>query len=133
MKQKYYYLFTIIIVIIVLAVLYYYFIGNNQSSMFDLNSNNLDNSNYKWITQGTCASNKMQDLTKTDCSSYLQSSNYNVTGADHGPPGCWLVLGNSLNGVLRDNPQFAGKGFACWSDVQTDGKQCSPDFPCICK
>jgi hypothetical protein len=75
----------------------------------------------------------MQDLTQTDCSSYLQDTNYTITGADHGPPGCWLVLGNSLNGVLKDNPNFAGKGFGCYSQNKTDGKQCSADFPCVCK
>jgi len=91
------------------------------------------NANYKWITQGTCASNKMQDLTQEDCSSYLADSNYTITPAKHGPPGCWLVLGDSLNKVLEDNPQFIGKGFGCHSLNKTDGMQCSPDFPCVCK
>ena len=94
---------------------------------------NYENSGIKWVTSGTCASNNLQDLSMEQCSSYLQSSNYTITGADHGPPGCWLVLGKSLDGVLKANPQFKGKGFGCWSNVQTDGKQCSADFPCVCK
>jgi hypothetical protein len=112
-----------VVALIILYVLYMLY----RNSM-----ENYDNSGYKWITSGTCASNNLQDLSMEQCSSYLQSSNYRVTNADHGPPGCWLVLGKSLDGVLKENPQFKGKGFGCWSNVRTDGKQCSADFPCVC-
>ena len=61
--------------------------------MYDNFSNN---SKYKWITSGTCRSNNMQDLAMSDCSSYFDSSNYDTVKANDGPPGCWLVLGNSL-------------------------------------
>jgi hypothetical protein len=33
---------------------------------------------------------------------------------------------------LNDQPEFQGKGFACWSNVN-DGKQCSSELPCVCK
>jgi hypothetical protein len=75
----------------------------------------------------------MNDLSKDDCSRYLLKSNYTITEADHGPPGCWLVLGEMLNQTMNEQPQFAGKGFACWSNNNDDGKQCSSDIPCICK
>jgi hypothetical protein len=89
--------------------------------------------NYKFVTDGTCASHQMNDLSKDDCSRYLLKSNYTITEADHGPPGCWLVLGEMLNQTMNEQPQFAGKGFACWSSNNDDGKQCSSDIPCICK
>jgi hypothetical protein len=123
MKKNYKIILIIVALIIVLAFFYF------SSGYFE----NYDNSNYKFITKGTCASHNLQDLTNNDCSRYFQSSNYNITGAEHGPPGCWLVLGKSLDGVLKGNPQFAGKGFGCWSQNKSDGKQCSPDFPCVCK
>ena len=75
----------------------------------------------------------MQDLTQNDCSKYLLKSNYNITVADHGPPGCWLVLGEMLDQTMNEQPQFAGKGFACWSQNKSDGKQCSANIPCACK
>lgn len=87
---------------------------------------------YKWISKGTCVSHKYKDLTRKDCSKYFQKSNYRVTGSPHGPVGCWLVLGNSLKGAIKDEPDLKGKGFACWTKVK-DGKKCSPDFPCVCK
>ena len=87
---------------------------------------------YKWISRGTCSSHKYKDLTRKDCSKYFQRSNYTVTGSPHGPPGCWLVLGNSLKGSIKEQPELKGKGFACWTKVK-DGKKCSPDFPCVCK
>jgi len=87
---------------------------------------------YKWISKGTCSSHKYKDLTRKDCSKYFQKSNYVVTGSPHGPPGCWLVLGDSLKGAVKEQPELKGKGFACWTKVK-DGKKCSPDFPCVCK
>ena len=124
--KKFNYYFFIIVALILILVYYFYNLLSGSFESYDISS-------YKWVTSGTCSSNNLQDISKGACSSYLQSSNYTITGADHGPPGCWLVLGDSLNGVLKDNPQFKGKGFGCWSDVYTDGKECSPDFPCICK
>ena len=97
------------------------------------NNENFQNSlNYKWITQGTCKSNNMQDLGSQECNNYFSSSNYNVTGSPHGPPGCWLVLGNELNKVTANQPSLKGKGFACWTEVD-DGKKCSTEVPCVCK
>ena len=93
----------------------------------------MGNQNYKFVTDGTCASHQMNDLTKDDCSRYLLKSNYTITEAEHGPPGCWLVLGEMLNQTMNEQPQFAGKGFACWSKNHSDNKQCSSDVPCICK
>ena len=87
---------------------------------------------YKWITEGTCKSNNMEVLTLEDCKNYFKDSNYVVTGSPHGQPGCWPVLGNELTNVVKENPQFNGKGFACWTEVN-DGKQCSTDVPCVCK
>jgi CDP-diacylglycerol pyrophosphatase len=122
MKKKHSYFLTILVILAVL-VFFYYFMSSSYENY----------KNYKWVTEGTCASNKMQDLTKNDCTSYFNKSNYTITDADHGPPGCWLVLGDSLNGVVNSQPQFAGKGFGCWSTNNSDGKQCSADFPCVCK
>jgi hypothetical protein len=117
---------TILIVVALIIILaFFYFSGG----YFE----NYDTSNYKFITKGTCASHNLQDLTNNDCSRYFQSSNYTITGAEHGPPGCWLVLGEMLNQTMNEQPQFAGKGFACWSKNQSDNKQCSSDIPCICK
>lgn len=123
--KKNYKIILIVVVALIIVLAFFYFSGG----YFE----NFDNSNYKFITKGTCASHNLQDLTNNDCSRYFQSSNYNITGAEHGPPGCWLVLGKSLDGVLKGNPQFKGKGFGCWSKNTSDGKQCSPDFPCVCK
>jgi len=121
---------TIVAILAFLAFLYYYVAGKFIVSYLNKYGGN---KNYKWITEGTCASNNMQDLTQSDCSNYLLKSNYNITVADHGPSGCWLVLGNSLNQTMQEQPQFAGKGFACWSQNKSDGKQCSVDVPCACK
>ena len=126
-------LHVIIILILVLIVCYYLPNMSNMPTMPTSENFDNTNANYKWITQGTCASNNMQDLTQEDCGKYFQDSNYTITPAQHGPPGCWLVLGDSLNKVLEDNPQFRGKGFGCWSTEKSDGKFCSPDFPCVCK
>lgn len=112
----------VITVLVILIILYYL-----------LNRVVISDSGFQWISNGTCASHNMKDLTQSDCSSYLQSSNYTITGADHGPSGCWLVLGDSLTGAVKANPQLAGKGFGCYSQNKTDGKQCSADFPCVCK
>jgi len=128
-KNNTFFLTTIAIIIIIIIILILVYFSNHPINSINHNSN----SRYKWITSGTCASNNLHNISKDDCSNYLQSSNYTITDADHGPPGCWLVLGDSLNGVLKKNPQFKGKGFGCWSNVQTDGKQCSDDFPCVCK
>ena len=117
-----------VIIILILVLVFCYYLLPTKNEHFDT-----ANTNYKWITQGTCASNKMKDLTQEDCVKYLPDSNYTITPANHGPPGCWLVLGDSLNKVLADNPQFIGKGFGCHSTVKTDGMMCSPDFPCVCK
>lgn len=125
------YLFAIIFFIIVAL---YFGYRSAQVSYTDAQLKNYSNSsNYKWITDGTCSSHGMQDLTQSDCSRYLLKSNYNITVADHGPPGCWLVLGEMLNQTMNEQPQFAGKGFACWSQNKQDGKQCSANIPCACK
>ena len=86
---------------------------------------------YKWISKGTCSSHKYKDLTRNDCNKYFPKSNYIVTDSPHGPPGCWLVLGDHLNGAIKDDHTLKGKGFACWTKKK-DGK-CSPSFPCVCK
>jgi hypothetical protein len=86
---------------------------------------------YKWISKGTCSSHKYKDLTRKDCSKYFPKSNYLLTDSPHGPPGCWLVLGDHLKGAIKDDPTLKGKGFACWTKKK-DGK-CSPGFPCVCK
>jgi len=86
---------------------------------------------YKWISNGTCSSHKHKDLTRKDCDKYFPKSNYIVTGSPHGPPGCWLVLGDHLKGAIKDDKSLKGKGFACWTKKK-DGK-CSPGFPCVCK
>jgi len=122
-------IFKLFAVVVILVILYYIFV-NFYMKMIEKFGNDSD---YKWISDGTCASHNLQDLTQSDCSSYLQDSNYTVTGADHGPPGCWLVFGKSLTGAVQGNPQLSGKGFGCYSENKTDGKQCSSDFPCICK
>jgi hypothetical protein len=116
---------TVVVILAILAFLYYYVSGSVKEKF--------NSTNFQWISDGTCSSHGMQNLTSSDCSNYLQSSNYTVTGADHGPPGCWLVFGNSLTGAIQGNPQLKGKGFGCYSQNTTDGKQCSSDFPCICK
>jgi hypothetical protein len=125
----------IIAIIVVLAFLYHLF--SNKLYVDYLNNMIMNNSmtkgNYKFVTEGTCASHRMNDLSKDDCSRYLLKSNYNITEADHGPPGCWLVLGEMLDQTMNEQPQFAGKGFACWSKNHSDNKQCSTDIPCICK
>jgi hypothetical protein len=133
MKKGYtkFYIFAILFFIII--ALYFGYTSAKISYTDAQLKNTSNNSNYNWITDGTCSSHGMKDLTNNDCSGYFQSSNYTITGAEHGPPGCWLVLGKSLDGVLKSNPQFAGKGFGCWSQNTSDGKQCSPDFPCVCK
>jgi hypothetical protein len=118
--------FVIYLVILIVLAIYYYFTNKYMSEYFS-------NKNYKFVTSGTCASHSMRDLTKGDCSRYLLKSNYTITEADHGPPGCWLVLGEMLNQTMNEQPQFAGKGFACWSKNHSDNKQCSSDIPCICK
>ena len=115
-------------ILVILAIIYLVYIGMNSFA-----KEYFSDSGFKWISDGTCASHNLQDLTQSDCSNYLQSSNYTVTGADHGPPGCWLVFGDSLTGAVKANPQLAGKGFGCYSQNKTDGKQCSSDFPCVCK
>jgi hypothetical protein len=122
MKKKYSYLLIILAILAVLV--FFYFMSNNRYESYK---------NYKWVTEGTCASHNMQDLSKGDCTGYFNDSNYTITDADHGPPGCWLVLGDSLDGVIKGEPKFAGKGFGCWSTNNSDGKQCSADFPCVCK
>jgi hypothetical protein len=119
-------LFITVLAALVILVIIYYLLNRIVKEHFSDNG-------FQWISSGTCASHNLQDLTQGDCSNYFQSSNYTITGADHGPPGCWLVLGDSLNGVLKDNPNFSGKGFGCYSQNKTDGKKCSPDFPCVCK
>ena len=131
MKKGFKTLCIILAIIIVLAFLYF-FAGNLMNETLG-NLSNSGNSNYKFVTDGTCASHRMSDLSKDDCSRYLLKSNYTITEADHGPPGCWLVLGEMLNQTMNEQPQFAGKGFACWSKNQSDNKQCSGDIPCICK
>lgn len=118
--------FCIILAIIFVLAFLYFFAGNYMSEQFG-------SANYKFVTDGTCASHRMSDLSKDDCSRYLLKSNYNITEADHGPPGCWLVLGEMLDQTMNEQPQFAGKGFACWSKNHSDNKQCSTDIPCICK
>lgn len=123
--------FLIVLAIIVVLALLYLFMGNSNMSKFM--NEKFGGNNYKFVTDGTCASHRMQDLSKDDCSRYLLKSNYTITEADHGPPGCWLVLGEMLNQTMNEQPQFAGKGFACWSKNQTDNKECSSDIPCICK
>ena len=125
MKKKSHIFFIIIAILIVLGIAYY-LAGSYMNEKFS-------NNGYKWVTEGTCASNKMQDLTQQECSRYLLKSNYNITVADHGPPGCWLVLGEMLDQTMNEQPQFKGKGFACWSQDKTDGKQCSANIPCACK
>ena len=110
------YLIMIALILLVLAFIYH-FLNGGGFEMFGMTPN------YQWVTQGTCKSNNMQDISKSACSSYLRNSNYTVTGADHGPAGCWLVLGNELDKVVSENPQLAGKGFGCWSNVENDGKQ----------
>jgi hypothetical protein len=126
MKKRHFLLLTTIAVVAILAFLYYYLDGKFSNESFN-------NKNYKWITSGTCASHNMNTLTQSDCSGYLNSSNYSVNMADHGPPGCWLLLGDRLDGVVKKNPDKAGKGFACWSKNESDGMKCSADVPCICK
>lgn len=111
----------LILIVILLCLSYNRYNENFQSTP-----------NYQWVTQGTCRSNNLQTLSQNECSNYFNNTNYNVTGSSHGPPGCWLVLGNELNKVLNDQPEFQGKGFACWSKVN-DGKQCSSELPCVCK
>lgn len=120
----------IFVIIAVLLALAFYYYNNSNNYTKDYFSNN---SNYKWITSGTCKSNHMQDLSMGDCSGYFDSSNYDVVTANEGPPGCWLILGNSLSDVVKNEPKLAGKGFACWSKNNSDNKQCSDDFPCVCK
>ena len=122
-----------VIAILIILGITYYFGGNYSSDSYPARNNYSSNSKYKWITDGTCSSHGMQDLTQNDCSKYLLKSNYNITVADHGPPGCWLVLGEMLDQTMNEQPQFAGKGFACWSQNKSDGKQCSANIPCACK
>ena len=87
---------------------------------------------YQWITNGTYKSNNLDDLDKNECSNYFNETNYTITDSPHRPPGCWLVLGNKLNKVLKKNPEFKGKGFGCWANIN-DEKKCSPEVPCVCK
>jgi hypothetical protein len=130
MKKPMKHLLYVILAIIVVAFLYH-FVSNYFVAGYLKNYSG--NKNYKFVTDGTCASHQMGDLSKDECSRYLLKSNYTITEADHGPPGCWLVLGEMLNQTMNEQPQFAGKGFACWSKNHTDNKQCSSDIPCICK
>ena len=123
-KYNMYSILKLLIIVVILAIIYYSYLATKEY---------FSDSGFKWISDGTCASHNMRDLSQSDCSNYLQSSNYTVTGADHGPPGCWLVFGDSLTGAVKGNPQLAGKGFGCYSQNKTDGKQCSADFPCVCK
>jgi len=133
MKKGYRNVYIAAIVIFIIVVLYFGYMSAQVSYTDAQLKNSQGNSNYKWITNGTCASHGMQDLTQNDCSNYLLKSNYNITVADHGPSGCWLVLGEMLGQTMNEQPQFAGKGFACWSQNKTDGKQCSANIPCACK
>jgi len=130
MKKGFKKLLIIFVVFVVVVFLYRSFSNYFTASYL---KNYSGNKNYKFVTDGTCASHQMGDLTKDDCSRYLLKSNYTITEADHGPPGCWLVLGEMLNQTMNQQPQFAGKGFACWSQNHSDNKQCSTDVPCICK
>lgn len=133
MKKSYAMLLKIVAILVILVVLYYVY--KFLYNLMIKNSLNKDaaSKNYKWITEGTCASNNMTALQQNECSNYLLKSNYNITVANHGPPGCWLVLGDALDQRMQEQPQFAGKGFACWSQNETDGMSCSPDIPCVCK
>jgi len=95
------------------------------------NTKNSQYKKYKWVSNGTCSSHKYKNLTRKDCTKYFPKSNYIVTDSPHGPPGCWLVLGDHLKGAIKDDKSLKGKGFACWTKKK-DGK-CSPGFPCVCK
>jgi hypothetical protein len=133
MKKGYTKIYMVAILFFIIVALYFGYMSA-QVRYTDTQLKNIsNNSNYKWITDGTCNSHGMKDLTQSDCSRYLVKSNYNITVADHGPPGCWLVLGEMLDQTMNEQPQFAGKGFACWSENKQDGKQCSANLPCACK
>jgi hypothetical protein len=121
-----------IVLLILIVVIYVFFNSNRQNTKKEPFEEN--NKNYKWITEGTCRSNNLKNLNKNECKEYLNDTNYVVTDSPHGPPGCWLVLGDELQNVLETNPQFNGKGFGCWApnDI-SDNKMCSVDVPCICK
>jgi len=67
-------------------------------------------------------------LYKNECSNYFNETNYTITNSPHGPPGCWLVLGNELNKVLKKNPESKGKEFGCWANIN-DEKNVHPKFP----
>ena len=56
MKKNYKIILIVVALIIVLAFFYF------SSGYFE----NYDNSNYKFITKGTCASHNLQDLTNND-------------------------------------------------------------------
>ena len=96
------------------------------------NMNNSGKKNYKWVTSGLCSTHGLSPLNADECKDYFKEPNYTITGAKHGPPGCWPFLGDKLTKLGREMPQFKGKAFVCHSTVN-DGMQCSTDNPCVCK
>ena len=120
------------IIIITLSVIVVLAILLNMNSMMNMMNNIMKN--YTIVKTGTCKSNGLKDISEKACKSYFGDGNgYNVTRSMHGPPGCWEVKGQALNKILRENPQYRGKGFACWANENVnDGKQCSDEFPCVC-
>lgn len=94
-----------------------------------------DMNQYKWVTKGTCQSNKMKNLKLRECREYFPDNNYKTLRTRKGPPGCWLVLGNRLNEDIKRIPEVVGnKGFVCWTRANVkDEKRCSPEEPCVCK
>lgn len=126
--KKFAYFWPVVILVSLFLLGLSYSMTNGTSA----DSKMINDKNYKFVTQGTCASNNLNDLSLDQCTDYFKSSNYQITGADHGPPGCWLVLGNELTKTIQSNPQLKGKGFGCHSTTK-DGKQCSSELPCVCR
>ena len=87
---------------------------------------------YKYVTSGTCNSNKLKNISEKECRKHLGKTNHNVTITNGGPRGCWPVLGDSLKNANKNDPSRLGKGFGCYAE-KGDGRNCSNDFPCVCK